>query len=96
MIKRQLMLIMILCLLMVGCSDEEKGEFDIKGSVMDIRSGSILVEDEDSNLILVEIPEDGNINDYVVGQEVVIWTNGDLLESDPPQTNALHIEVITP
>ena len=84
---------------MVGCSDKEsenvKGEIDIKGSVMDIRSGSILVEDEDSKMIWVKIPEGGNINDYAVGQEVVIWTNGALLESDPPKTSALNIEVIT-
>ncbi|MCZ8537132.1 YobA family protein [Paenisporosarcina quisquiliarum] len=95
--KRMLFLIGILCALLMGCTaeeDEMKGGAQIIGTVTDIRSGSILVEEEDSELVWVKVPEEDFISNYEVGQEVFVWTIGELMESDPPQTIALQIHVV--
>ncbi|MGE6489166.1 DUF3221 domain-containing protein [Paenisporosarcina sp. NPDC076898] len=93
--KRLLILIGILCAMLMGCNDEKgEGGAQIIGTVTDIRSGSILVEEEDSEVVWVNVPEEDSISNYKVGQEVFVWTDGSLMESDPPQANALHIEVV--
>ena len=81
--------------MLMGCNDEKgEGGAQIIGTVTDIRSGSILVEEEDSEVVWVKVPEEDTISNYEVGQEVFVWTDGALMESDPPQAIALHIEVV--
>lgn len=95
--RKKLILFGILCAMLSGCNSEEdemKGEAQIIGTVTDKRSGSILVEEEDSEMVWVRVPEGQSIYDYEIGQEVLVWTDGALMESDPPKANSLHIEVV--
>lgn len=95
--KRMLILTGILCAVLIGCDSEEdemKGGAQIIGKVTEIRPGIILVEEEDSEVVWVKVPAEDTIRNYEVGQEVFVWTNGELMESDPPQAIALNIKLV--
>lgn len=96
--KKGWILFLLICLALVGCSEKEKleGAFDIQGIVNEInaKEDRILVEDKDTGLTWVTLPESGYIQNYRVGQEVVVWVDGGISESYPALAKALHIEVI--
>ena len=79
-------------IILTGCN--VKGEYDIKGTVMEVESSSILVEDEKLGLIWLSLPNGTDGQDFVKGQSVMIWTDGKIRESYPLQGTALNIEVI--
>ncbi|GIN86180.1 hypothetical protein J6TS2_25660 [Heyndrickxia sporothermodurans] len=94
--KRYVYSIVILFLLVVGCShskEEVKGEIDIGGKIIEIdaRSNRVLIEDNKSLKIWVLLPEHIDISKYSIGDEVVVWTKT-IQESNPAQTKALNIE----
>ena len=81
----------------MGCNSEENkmiGEANFSGTITDMRSGSILLEEKNSEVIWIIVPEEESINDYQIGQSVLVWITGHLMESDPPQAKALQIEVV--
>lgn len=70
------------------------GEPDIRGTVNEVESNSILVEDEKIGLIWLSLPEGTHGQDFKKGQTVALWTDGKIRESYPAQGTALKIEVI--
>ncbi|MEH7352580.1 DUF3221 domain-containing protein [Neobacillus drentensis] len=95
--KKQVLLLLIVCILLAGCSGKEdavKGEIDLKGIITEIdQAGNrILMEDKDKGLIWVSLPESGDINDYAAGKEIVVWVDGEIKESWPAKAKALNIE----
>jgi hypothetical protein len=79
-------------IILTGCN--VKGEYDIKGIVMEVESSSILVEDEKLGLIWLSLPEKSDSKNFEKGQTVTVWTDGKIRESYPLQGTALNIEVI--
>ncbi|MFP7297198.1 DUF3221 domain-containing protein [Neobacillus niacini] len=79
-------------ILLTGCN--VKGEYDIKGTIIEIENSSILVEDEKLGLIWLSLPDGTDGQDFEKGQRVTVWTDGKIRESYPLQGNALNIEVI--
>lgn len=91
--KKQLLFTLILFfIILTGCN--VKGEYDIKGTVIDVESSSILVEDEKLGLIWLSLPEGSDIKTFEKGQTVAVRTDGKIRESYPLQGTALNIEVI--
>ncbi|MEH7013356.1 DUF3221 domain-containing protein [Neobacillus niacini] len=91
--KKQLLFMLILFfIILIGCN--VKGEYDIKGTVIDVGSNSILVEDEKLGLIWLSLPEGSDIKTFEKGQTVAVWTDGKIRESYPLQATTLNIEVI--
>jgi hypothetical protein len=82
----------LLCILLTGCN--VKGEYDIKGTVIEVESSSILVKDEKLGLIWLSLPDGTDGRDFEKGQTVAVWTDGKVRESYPLQGTALNIEVI--
>ena len=86
--------------LIVGCNgdkDDMKGEFDIKGTIIEIdgKGNRILVKKTNSELIWISLQENGNINKFDKGQVVAVWIDGLIAESAPSQGKASNIEIIT-
>lgn len=94
--KKMWVLVGIISVILVGCNNEDEmvGEAHVSGEITDKRANSIFVEENDTEVVWVHVPDGENANDYEVGQHVQVWTDGVLMESDPPQMNALHIEVV--
>lgn len=79
-------------IVLTGCN--VKGGFDIKGIVVEVKSSSILVEDEKLGLIWLSLPDGTDGLDFENGQSVTVWTDGKIRESYPLQGTALNIEII--
>jgi predicted small secreted protein len=79
-------------IILTGCN--VKGEYDIKGTVMEVERSSILVEDAKLGLIWLSLPEGSDSKNFEKGQSVAVWTDGKIRESYPLQGTALNIEVI--
>ena len=79
-------------IVLTGCN--VKGEYDIKGTVIDVERSSILVEDEKLGLISLSLPKGSDINTFDKGQTVTVWTDGKIRESYPLQGTAINIEII--
>lgn len=99
--KKGFIFLFLSCFLLTACSaegEEVKGEIDIKGNVVEVDSteNSILVEDTQKGLIWVALHESGEIKDYEIGQEAVVWVEGGIDTSSPASAKALHIEIIKP
>ncbi|MFS0821858.1 DUF3221 domain-containing protein [Bacillus sp. 1P02SD] len=98
--KKNLIILFLICFTLVGCSNKEevKGEFDIKGNIVEIneKENRILVEDADKGQTWVALPENGNIKNFQEGQEVVVWVEGGIDTSAPASAKALNIEITTP
>lgn len=91
--KKYLFFLFILfSIILTGCN--VKGEYDIKGTVMEVESNSILVEDEKLGLIWLSLPEGTDGRDFEKGQTAAVWTDGKVRESYPLQGTALNIEII--
>ncbi|WP_391205824.1 DUF3221 domain-containing protein [Psychrobacillus sp. L4] len=95
--KKHLILLLILCFTLVGCNQKEdavKGGIDKKGIItkIDSKGNRILVDDVDTGLIWIAMPDNGEIKNYEEGQEVVIWIDGGIDESYPAKAKALNIE----
>jgi hypothetical protein len=74
-LKKHLIFSFILIfLLLTGCNI--KGEYDIKGTVMEVERSSILVEDEKLGLIWLTLPDGTDGQDFENGQTVEVWTDG--------------------
>jgi hypothetical protein len=82
----------LLFILLTRCN--VKGEYDIKGKVIEVESSSILVKDERLGLIWLSLPDGTDGRDFEKGQTVAVWTDGKVRESYPLQGTALNIEVI--
>lgn len=82
----------IFSIILTGCN--VKGEYDIKGTVIEVESSSILVEDEKLGLIWLSLPDGTDGRDFEKGQSVTVWTDGKIRESYPLQGTALNIEII--
>jgi Protein of unknown function (DUF3221) len=67
---------------------------DITGTVNEVKSSGILVEDEKLGLIWLSLPEGSDSKNFEKGQSVAIWTDGKIRESYPLQGTALKIEVV--
>ncbi|MFC5604403.1 DUF3221 domain-containing protein [Sporosarcina koreensis] len=98
-LKRGLSLLLLTFFILAACTnpgEEVKGEYDVKGNIVDIDSAenSILVEGENKGLTWVALPENGDIKKYEEGQEVVIWVDGGIDTSSPAYTKALNIEIL--
>lgn len=98
--KKNLIILFLICFALVGCSNKEdvKGEFDIKGNIVEIneKENRILVEDVDKGQTWVALPENGNIKNYQEGQEVVVWVDGVIATTAPASAKALNIEITSP
>lgn len=96
MIKRMI-LIMIVCFALWGCNQSNivKGEFDIKGKIveMDASGKRLLIEAEKDGLVWITLNERDMMNNYELGQSIVVWVDGGLEESYPAQGKALNIEI---
>jgi hypothetical protein len=79
-------------IILTGCN--VKGEYDIKGPVIEVESSSILVKDEKLGLIWLSLPDGTEGRDFEKGQTVAVWTDGKVRESYPLQGTVLNIEVI--
>lgn len=86
------------CFMLAGCiqGNNVKGEYDLKGVVIEVgnEEESLLIEDEKSGLIWISLPDIPKIEGLALGDEVVIWTTGEIRESYPAQADAIHIEVV--
>ncbi|WP_045518301.1 DUF3221 domain-containing protein [Neobacillus niacini] len=91
--KKQLIFALILFFIVLT-SCNLKGEYDIKGTVIDVEGSSILVEDEKLGSIWLSLPKGSDIKTFEKGQTVAVWTDGKIRESYPLQGTALNIEVI--
>lgn len=90
---------LLLFFILVACNKQEgieKGAFDVKGDIVEVNSSEnrILVEDKQKGLTWVALHENGDINDYEEGQEVVVWVDGGIDTSAPASTKALNIEIL--
>ncbi len=98
--KKIFMFIIIICFALLGCSqmDAVKGEFDLKGKILEINEdrSSILIDAEEDGLVWITLNERDVTSNYEVGQEIVVWIDGGLAESYPAQAKALNIESVTP
>jgi predicted small secreted protein len=90
--KKLIFSFILFFLLLTGCNG--KGEYDIKGTVMEVEHSSILVEDDKLGLIWLSLPDGTEGRDFEKGQSVAVWTDGKIRESYPLQGTALNIEVI--
>lgn len=70
------------------------GDPDVTGTVNEVKSSSILVDDEKMGLIWLSLPKGSDIKNFEKGQSVAVWTDGKVRESYPLQGTALKIEVI--
>ncbi len=97
--KKSLFLL-IFCISLIGCvqKEEVKGESDFNGVITEVdpKGKRILVDDTESGLIWITLHDNGNIKDYKENQEIVVWTQGEIDDADPPQTKALNIEFVAP
>lgn len=97
--KKQVFFILIFCMMLEGCSGTEdavKGTIDLKGTIVEIdQSGRrILMENKDYGRVWVKLHENGEIEEFENGQEIVVWVDGEIKESWPAQAKALNIEQI--
>lgn len=90
--KQQILTLILFFIVLTGCN--VKGEYDIKGTVIDVESSSILVEDGKLGLIWFSLPEGSKSKTFEKGQTVAVWSDGKIRESYPLQGTALNIEVI--
>ncbi|MBY0146293.1 DUF3221 domain-containing protein [Neobacillus niacini] len=90
----------LLFIVLTGCNvngeanNNVNGEPDITGTVNEVKSSSILVEDKKLGLIWLSLPEGSDSKNFEKGQSVAIWTDGKIRESYPLQGTALKIEVV--
>ena len=98
--KRQLILLVLICFITVSCSQKEvvKGEYDRKGIITDIdtKENRVLVDDKKHGLIWIKLKEIDHYENFTRGQEVVVWVDGMISKSIPAQAKAIHIESATP
>lgn len=97
--KKCLILLLILCFTLVGCNQKEndvKGEYDLMGIIteVDIEGNRILAKEVDKEPIWIALQKNGNINNYNVGQEIVVWIDGGIDTSTPAYAKALNIEIL--
>lgn len=100
-VKKSFVFLLLSCFVLVACNNQDekvKGDYDVKGNIVDINSSEnrILVEDEQKGLTWVALHENGDIKEYEEGQEVVVWVDGGIDTSSPATTKALNIEIIKP
>lgn len=98
--KRQLIWVVLICFITVSCSQKEvvKGEYDRKGIITDIdtKENRVLMDDKRHGLIWIKLNETDHLENFNLGQEVVVWVDGIISKSVPAQAKALHIESATP
>ena len=96
--KKRFISILLVCFTLWGCgqSNDIKGEFDLKGKIIEISKDakSILMDDEEVGLVWVTINDPNVTANYKVGQQIVVWIDGGLKESYPAQGMALNIQII--
>lgn len=92
--KHHIFVFILLFIVLSGCTNDVKGEVDIKGMITEVGDQRILVEDEKQGLIWLSLPEGSDIKTFEKGQTVAVWTDGKIRESYPLQGTALNIEII--
>jgi len=97
--KKTFILMIIVCFTLWGCnqSNDVKGEFDLKGKIleMDKDGNRILMDNEVDGLVWITLNEQDVTSNYEVGQEIAVWIDGGLMESYPAQAKALNMEIFT-
>ena len=97
--RKKYIYMIVICFALLGCtqSNAVKGEFDLKGNIleMDEHGNRILMDAEEDGLVWVTLNERDVMSNYEVGQEIVVWIDGGLEESFPAQAKALNIEDVT-
>lgn len=106
MMKRYRFLILLVSTLLLGCEDHELA-FDsmsnnkiLNGKVLEKRSKGMTLaltgesRDRYSETIRVSVPDEEMIKLIEEGQDLSVWFDI-IRESNPPQTKALKIKVIT-
>jgi hypothetical protein len=61
--------------------NDVNGEPDVIGTVNEVMSSSILVEDKKLGLIWLSLPEGSDSKNFEKGQSVIAWTDGKIRES---------------
>ncbi|MFZ7942906.1 DUF3221 domain-containing protein [Neobacillus sp. 19] len=95
--KKLFIVPLIVGLILAGCSGKDeavKGTIDLKGSITEIdQAGNrIMIEDKDHGRVWVTLHETGNIAEFEINQEIVVWIDGEVKESSPAQAKALNME----
>lgn len=92
--------LVVICFIIAGCSQNgaAKGEIDRKGIIteIDTKENRLLIDDRKHGLIWIKLNESDHLDEYVQGQEVVVWIDGVISNSIPAQARALNIQSATP
>ena len=69
-----------------------KNEPSITGNVIEVYENSVLMEDEASNqyYVSLDVQNSDSYTDVVQGDEIVVYYNGQVAESDPMQINTVY------
>lgn len=94
---KKYLILLIICFALIGCSQNDeavKGAFDKKGMILEVdnESSRILVEEVDGSLIWITLPDTLDPTRFEKEQEVVVWIDGFIMESNPAQAKALQVE----
>lgn len=89
---------MVICFVLLGCAqtNDVKGEFDLKGIILEIDGDGnrILMDAENEGLVWITLKKGDITTNYEVGQEIVVWIDGGIAESYPAQAKVLNIEIV--
>ncbi|MFC5587453.1 DUF3221 domain-containing protein [Sporosarcina soli] len=96
--KKYFLLLLIGCSALVACHMEEvavKGQYDLKGIITKIDSEGerLLVKDANEGLTWISLPENKVSATFNIGQEIVVWIDGEIAESAPAFAKAANIEL---
>lgn len=96
---KKYLILLLTCFALIGCSpkdDTVKGEFNKKGLLLEIdhEHRRILVEEVEGGLIWVTLPDTIDLVSFKEGNEVVVWIDGNIMESHPSQAKALQVELV--
>ncbi len=91
-----LVLVLVCILSLVGCNNRSmnyiiENEPSIMGIVKDTNDNYILIENEDDQYrVSLNVENKDSITNFSIGDEVVVYYDGNIAESDPMQINTVY------
>ena len=93
---KKLLLAIVCILVLTGCGKKSMNyiianEPNITGIVKDSNSASILIESDDKEYwVSLQVENEDSMTDFHIGDEVVVYFDGNIAESYPMQINTVY------